>query len=126
MHDAWAIIDVINGSSIPVRTIGIGMLASAGLLISMSGQRGYRIITENCSIMSHQFAAGSEGGKYHEIKSSNVEYNNIHKRLIKHIGKCTGLSSEVIESELMPPSDVWLLPAQAVKLGLADKVSNLK
>lgn len=126
LHDAWVIIDMIEGSDIPVRTIGTGMIASGGLLIFMSGQRGSRIITENCSVMSHQFATDSGNNKYHELQSSYNEYNNIQKRLIKHICKCTDLSQQEILTELMPPSDVWLTAQQTVKLGMADKVANLK
>ena len=61
---AWAIIDFISGSDIPVRTIGVGQVASAGLFILMSGHPGLRVISENCSVMSHQYAWGSSG-KHH-------------------------------------------------------------
>lgn len=122
---AWAIIDMMKGSHIPVRTIGIGQIASAGLLIFMSGQKGYRILTENTSIMSHQFGWGSIG-KFHELMSTTVEFGNTQTRLLKHISKCTGLTQKEVEEKLMPASDVWLIAAEAVKLGIADKVSTLK
>lgn len=122
---AWAIIDMIRGSHIPVRTVGIGQIASAGLLIFMSGQKGWRLLTENTSIMAHQFGWGSIG-KYHELMATTVEYNNLQNRLLKHISKCTGLTNAEVSEKLMPASDVWLTAQEAVKLGIADKVSNLK
>src|SRR5690349_8827017 len=38
----FALIDVIEGSKIPVRTIGIGELASMGLSLFITGQKGRR------------------------------------------------------------------------------------
>lgn len=122
---AWAIIDMIRGSAIPVRTIGLGQLASAGLLIFMSGTAGFRSLTENTSIMSHAFSTGA-GGTYHDLLASTTEWGHIQTRLIKHIAKCTGLSNNDIVNKLMPANDVWLTAQEAVKLGLADKVTNLK
>lgn len=125
LTSAWAIVDMMRGSTIPVRTVGIGQIASAGLLIFISGEKGYRTLTENTSIMSHQYGWGS-GGKYHELMSSVTEYKNIQLRLIKHISKCTGLSQKDTEEKLMPPSDVWLTSKDALELGIADKISTLK
>lgn len=122
---AFAIIDIMRGSSIPIVTVALGQVCSAGLLISMSGEKGLRVITENTSILSHQFGSGS-GGKHHELISVAVEYNNIQQRLLNHMSKCTGLSVKDVSEKLMPPSDVWLLPKDAQKLGLCDKVMSLK
>ena len=63
---AFALIDVMRGSAIPVKTTGIGMIASAGLLIFISGINGRRILTPNTSILSHQFTWGTYG-KEHEL-----------------------------------------------------------
>lgn len=122
---AFAIIDIMRGSSIPIVTVALGQVCSAGLLISMSGEKGLRVITENTSILSHQFGSGG-GGKFHELVSTHAEFNNIHQRLLAHMGKCTGLSLKDVADKLMPPSDVWLLPKDALKLGLCDKVMSLK
>ena len=53
---AFAIIDVMRGSSIPVHTVGLGCIASAGLLTFISGVKGHRVITPNTSILSHQWS----------------------------------------------------------------------
>lgn len=125
VSDAFAIIDMMNGSSIPVRTIGVGEIASAGLLIFMSGQKGFRVLSENTSILSHQFSGGM-GGKKHDLLAMNIEHTNLHQRLLKHMAKCTGLSTKDVDDKLMPPSDVWLTAKEALKLGLCDTVSSLK
>lgn len=122
---AFAIIDMMRGSRIPVRTIGLGQIASAGLLIFMSGHKGSRILSPNTSIMSHQYFWGA-ADKYHGLIAVRKEQDLTQERLIKHISKCTGLDSKKINKELMPPHDVWLSPDEAKKFGICDCVKELK
>ena len=125
INAAWAIIDCMRGSSIPVRTIGLGGIASAGVLIFMAGEKGMRFLTEHTSVMTHQFGWGTIG-KYHELMSSTVEYTNIQKRLLDFMSKCTGLTKEDVQTKLMPSSDVWLTAKEALSLGICDAVKSLK
>ena len=53
---AFSIIDVMRSSKIPVHTVGLGIVSSCGLLTFMAGQKGKRILTENTSILSHQYS----------------------------------------------------------------------
>ena len=56
VHACFALIDVMKGSRIPVHTIGLGMIASCGILTFMAGQKGHRYLTPNTSILSHQYS----------------------------------------------------------------------
>jgi ATP-dependent Clp protease protease subunit len=125
LTDAWAIVDMMRGSSIPIRTIGLGSVASAGLLILAAGTKGSRILSENCSVMSHQYFWGT-AGKAHELMAIQKEYNNIQDRLIRFFKKVTPLTEKEINKQLMPAHDVWLTPEETVKLGLADTVKSMK
>ena len=51
LQSAFGVCDVIQGSMIPVHTIGIGLIASAALMIFMTGRRGERVITPNTGIL---------------------------------------------------------------------------
>ena len=53
LNACFALVDVMKGSKIPIRTIGMGMIASCGLLMFISGEKGRRILTPNTSILSH-------------------------------------------------------------------------
>ena len=121
---AFALIDVMKGSAIPVKTTGLGMIASAGLLIFISGIPGKRILTPNTSILSHQFSWGS-WGKEHELFAAVREFDLTTRRMIKHYKKCTGLSDKEIRQYLLPPQDIWLDGKEAKKLGICDKVQEL-
>ena len=121
LTDAFAIIDTIRHSSIPVHTLGIGQISSAGLMIFMSGAQGQRTLTPNTTIMSHQWSGGASG-KMHELISAQQDFEQTTARMINHYRKCSNLTDEQIKTNLLPPHDVYLTSDQAVALGIADKI----
>ena len=125
LNACFALIDIMKGSKIPIRTIGMGMIASCGLLMFISGTKGRRILTPNTSILSHQYSWGSFG-KEHELFAAVKEFDLTTSRLLSHYKKCTGLSEKVIREKLLPPHDVWLDSKQAKKLGLCDSVKEMR
>lgn len=124
LNAAFALIDIMRGSKIPVRTVGLGEISSCGLLIFMSGEKGKRIITPNTSILSHQYSWGSHG-KEHELFARVREFELTSARLMSHYKKCTGLDEKTIKKILLPAEDVWLDAKQAVKYGIADEVKEI-
>ena len=121
VHSAFALIDTMKGSAIPIKTIGLGMIASCGILTFMSGTKGKRFITPNTSILSHQYSWGS-AGKEHELFARVREFELSTSRMIDHYKKCTGMSEKKIREVLLPAEDVWLSAKEAVKYGIADKI----
>lgn len=119
---AFALIDTMRASQIPVKTVGLGLIASCGLLIFIAGTQGRRILTPNTSILSHQFSAGSEG-KSHELFATIREFELTNKRIVEHYKQCTGLSEEEIMAKLLPAQDVWLDHDSALELNLCDSIS---
>lgn len=123
LNACFALVDVMKGSKIPIRTIGMGMIASCGLVMFISGTKGRRILTPNTSILSHQYSWGSFG-KEHELFAQIKEYDLTTERMISHYKKCTGLSEKDIREYLLPASDVWLSAKEAKKLGLCDEIKG--
>ena len=121
VHSAFALIDTMKGSAIPIKTIGIGMIASCGVLTFMAGAKGKRLLTPNTSILSHQYSWGS-AGKEHELFARVREFELSTERMLTHYKKCTGMSEKKIREILLPPEDVWLSAKEAVKYGIADKI----
>ena len=118
---AFALIDTMKGSKIPIFTYGLGEIASCGLLTFMAGQKGNRYITRNTAILSHQFSWGTIG-KEHELMASVKEFNNTSQRIIEHYKRCTGQTEATIKKYLLPAEDVWLTPKEAIKYGIADHI----
>jgi len=121
VHAAFALIDTMKGSAIPIKTVGLGLIASCGVLTFMSGTKGRRIITPNTSILSHQYSWGSSG-KEHELFARVREFELSTERMIEHYKKCTGMTEKKIRELLLPAEDVWLSAKEAVKYGIADKI----
>jgi len=121
LTSAFALIDAMKGSRIPIYTYGLGMIASAALTVFISGAKSHRYITPNTSILSHQYSAGTFG-KEHELMATVKQFNYWSDLVRRHYQKCTGLNPKQIEKYLFPPQDVWLSAKEAVQLGLADSV----
>ena len=122
--EAFALIDVMRSSKIPVKTVGLGSIASCGLLIFMAGAAGRRVLTPNTSILSHQFSWESEG-KSHELFATIKEFELTQKRMVALYKEATGLEDDVIRKVLLPPQDVWLSAEEALEYQICDVIADL-
>ena len=122
----FAIIDIMEWSNIPVFTTGLGMIASMGLIIFMTGTKGRRVITPRTSILSHRFS-WMKAGNHSQLLASRKAEDLEHKKIVEHYQKYTNLKSqEELEKILLRDTDTWLSPEEAVKYGIADFVEPLK
>lgn len=121
LYDAFAVIDIMKSSKIPIKTIGLGSLMSAAFMIFISGQRGSRVLAHNTSIMCHQFSTSYEG-KEHDIKASERETRFVKQKMLDIIKNSTDMDERTIKRKLLPPSDVWLSAEECMELGVADSI----
>ena len=121
ISSGFSVIDAMIGSKIPIRTLGLGQIASMGLLIFITGKKGDRILTPNTLIMSHQWSGG-DYGKEHELVAGIKRNNLISDMIIRHYKKHTGLSEKKIRKYLLTPSDIFLSANEAKSLGLCDQI----
>jgi len=121
----FAMIDIMEWSRVPIYTTGLGMIASMGLLIFMTGYKGRRVITPRTSILSHRYTAITLGN-HSQLLASRKEQDLEHARIIDHYLRYTGIGSkEELENYLLRDVDTWLTPEEAVKFGIADIVEPL-
>jgi ATP-dependent Clp protease protease subunit len=125
VEDAFALIDVMKASSIPIKTVGLGCIASSALMIFLAGHQGRRILTPNTSILSHQYSNYHEG-KHHELFAIAKEHSLIQQRMLAHYREATGLDTDTILEKLLPPSDIYLSAEEALHLKICDYISDLK
>lgn len=123
LYSSWMICDVMNSMQTPVQTVGMGQVASGGLIVFMNGLKGWRVATPNTQFMSHRFIAGVEAS-HHELKNQQEEWNRTHDRIIEHYKRCTGLSSKVILNTLLPEHNVWLTSDDCLKYKICDIIDN--
>lgn len=124
VETAFALIDVMRSSNIHIKTVGLGQIASAGLLIFLAGSPGRRVLTPNTSILSHQFSWGSDG-KAHELFATIKEFELTHKRMVQLYQETTGMDEEEIKKTLLPPHDVWLTADEALAYNICDAISQV-
>lgn len=124
IEPAFALIDVMRSSNIHIKTVGLGQIASAGLMIFLAGSPGRRILTPNTSILSHQFSWGSDG-KAHELFATIKEFELCQQRMVNLYKTATGLEEDEIRKTLLPPHDVWLTAEEALALNVCDAISEV-
>jgi ATP-dependent Clp endopeptidase proteolytic subunit ClpP len=117
VHAAFAVVDVIRALRVPVHTIVLGYVASAGTLISLAGSK--RFITSNAFMMIHEIRSGFWG----KASDARVEYENVTK-LMAHIteyylGKTRITRERLVE---MLRVDTDLNAAECAAMGLVDSV----
>lgn len=113
------IIDTMNLISNDVQTIGMGMSASMGAMILLSGAKGKRFVLPHSEVMIHQPLGGAQG----QASDINIIAKHILRTkttLYEMIAKATGKSLSKIEKAC--DRDNYLTAQEAVDFGLADKI----
>ncbi len=121
----FAIIDIMEWSKLPIYTTGIGMIASMGLLLFMTGTKGRRVITPRTSMLSHRYSAMTYGN-HSQLLAGRKEQDLAHERIVEHYINYSNINSKKgLEESLLRDVDTWLSADEAVKYGIADIVEPL-
>lgn len=121
LYNAFALIDIILNSNIPIWTVGVGNIMSAAALIFACGAKGRRYLGKHTGIMIHQFTSSIEG-KEHEIAASMREMELCRDRVNDLLVKRCKITDKTVREKLLHPSDVWLTAQEAIQYHLADKL----
>ena len=119
--NAWALIDIIRSSDIPIHTYGLGQVCSSGLLIFIAGAT--RTVTPRTTIMSHQFSS-SAVGTHTEMKNEMTENDNMIGRMEKYYKQQLDLPNGIIQTRLLGDFDAWITAEEAKRLGIATTVTE--
>lgn len=121
VHAGLALINIMEGSAIPINTVILGLSASMGLMISMAGK--HRIISPSAQILSHAYSDG-DAGSYHALVASRKYQDELYNITLEHYKKYTKLNENQIKKTLLNASDNWLTPQQALELNLVDEIKE--
>jgi len=118
-----SLVDVINliKKDCPVRTIGIGKVMSAGVLVLASGTKGERIIGKNCRVMIHS-VIGGHSGALHNLENELTEIKKMQEVYIDSLVKETKMTKKQIKSFMRRKTNVYLTAEEAIEYGIADKI----
>lgn len=120
-YDGFALIDLMEISRLPIKTVGLGNIVSMGVLILCAGAKGKRIMTRNTQVMAHQFSSSVEG-KFHELMADYKAEMYLKHQFIEHFKRHSTMDEKQIEDILFGASDKWLTPNECKKYGLIDQV----
>jgi ATP-dependent Clp protease protease subunit len=122
LYEALGLIDMMQNSRLPIRTIGYGSVMSAAFLILASGAPGERYVTKNCGIMCHQMSMSEEMGKYHDIKATRKETDRLNQAMYDILKETTGLDGRIIKTKLLPAHDVYMTAEEMIDYGAVDHI----
>jgi ATP-dependent Clp protease protease subunit len=121
VSDGWAIVDTMYTSALPINTVILGEACSMATIIATAGTAGYRYMTQNSYVMTHQFWT-IMGGKSHELMAVRKLHDTMDAQFVEHFKRHTKMSEKQIKDVLLRQSDTWLTPKECLKYGLVDKI----
>lgn len=121
VDEMFTLYDTIKFLPCPVHTIALGKVMSAGVLLLASGEKGKRMIGRSARIMIHPVSGGAMGNVF-EVMNDTKEQKRLQDQMVSAIVKETKATKQQIEKIMKTGHDVYLLPEEAIKLGIVDKV----
>ena len=115
----YAIFDTIRFVAPEVYTVGIGLVASAGALILLAGDKDKRLAFPNSHYLIHQPLSGIRGVAT-EIEIHAREIEKMRHRINTLISEETGKAFEQVEKDT--DRDYWMNAPEAVDYGLVSRV----
>tara|TARA_Y100000592_G_scaffold85879_1_gene138515 strand:+ start:16414 stop:17091 length:678 start_codon:yes stop_codon:yes gene_type:complete len=121
--DMFSIIDIMSvvKKDCAIKTIGLGKVMSAGVLVLAAGTKGQRYIGKNCRVMLHSVSAGHHG-TLHNLENEIEEVRKLQDLYIENLITETNLTKKQIRAFLRRKSNVYLSAEEAIKYGIADKI----
>ncbi len=121
VSSGFAMYDVIQGLSAPVRTVGAGIVASMGVTLFLSVPKDRRFALPNAQYMIHQpLISGTVVAPASDIEINAREMIRTKDKLNHLIAEATGQPLAKVEKDTQ--RDYWLLADEAVEYGIAGKV----
>ncbi len=115
----YAIFDTIRFIQPQVSMIGMGLVASAGALILLAGERENRLAFPNSHYLIHQPLSGIRGVAT-EIEIHAREIEKMRERINRLIADETGQDLEKVASDT--DRDYWMGAQEAVDYGLVSRI----
>lgn len=112
----YDLIQYLKRKGIIIRTINVGLAASAAAVILLSGTQGHRLSLPNCRVLLHQPSSGTYGTvtdmvidleECKELKNilNNIIKTHTNEKIIKHLER-----------------DYWLDATKAIELNIIDDI----
>ena len=119
--DMFALYDVMRivQEDVIVRTVGLGKVMSAGVLLLAAGTKGERRIAKNCRVMIHSVVGGNQGD-LHDMLNEMEAIEQLQQMFVDCLVSETKMTKSRLKKMLNRKVNVYLSAEEAVELGIAD------
>jgi ATP-dependent Clp protease protease subunit len=119
--DMFALYDIMRlvGEDVMIRTVGLGKVMSAGVLLLAAGTKGERRIAKNCRIMIHSVIGGNHGD-LHNMLNEMEAIEQLQQMFVNCLVAETKMTKSQLKKMLDRKVNVYLSAEEAVELGIAD------
>ncbi len=117
--DGFGIYDAMRFVRSPVRTICVGIAASAATIILLGADKEHRFVLPSCRILIHQPSSGARGSAS-DISITAKEIIKLRERINELLAAETGQPVEKIDEDVH--RDYWMSAQEAVAYGLYTRV----
>ena len=119
--DMFALYDLMNivKEDTDIKTIGLGKVMSAGVLLLAAGTKGERRIGKNCRVMIHNVVAGNHGS-LPNLTNELEAIQQLQDDYVDALVESTKLSKKKLKKILNEKVNVYLSAEEAVQYGIAD------
>ncbi len=121
VHAGFAVVDTILSLKVPVHTVIVGHVASAGTLISIAGVK--RFIQPHASALLHEVRAGT-WGKISDVRDGFENAQKCMDRIVSFYAARTKLTAEQLTEQLR--RDVEWDPQQCVDNGVVHEIVKVE
>jgi ATP-dependent Clp protease protease subunit len=115
----FGIYDTMKLLSCPIRTVVVGMSASAAVLISLGGNKGKRYMTPNSRFLLHQ-PSTTAMGQASDMEITAQEILRTRKKYAEIVAMEVASNSDKVQQD--SNRDFWLNAEESKKYGLVDKI----
>ncbi len=113
-----AMYDIIESSGLPVRTVALGEVVSAGVVVFLAGTE--RLIHKNSILMTHRSHNGYGEGSRDEVENSSNQLKTIDELMRNIILEKSKLTPRQLTKLWL--SERFITAPEAIKWGLAHKI----
>lgn len=121
VDEMFALYDTIKFLPCPVHTVAIGKVMSAGVLLLAAGKKGKRMIGKSARIMIHPVSGGAYGNVFQMVNDTS-EHQRLQNQMVDAIARESKASKDQLLKIMKTGHDVYILPEEALRLGLVDKI----
>ncbi len=104
-----------------IKTIGLGQVMSAGVLLMAAGTKGKRFCGKNTQIMVHEMK-GTFDGRPDEIKNEHKQMSGMQKTYIDCLVANSKMSLLDVKKLFRKKKDFFLSSSEALSMGLIDHI----